>query len=241
MSTHADRTYCQECNWTLSRSFSRRSLRLGGNGADRGTTAIQTATDAFVLTPPSLLQRPTPRSRRSARGRRGSHSGPAVATLPAEARWEAPARVEIVEPPLVQSAFDFTTAEQVNHPVPARAAASLAARCQAALLDMALLLAAGGLFVGLFLLLGGAIPLGRRDLLVYLLAGFALAALYFALFTLFGGRTPGMQYHKLRVVTFQAEPLTLRHAAWRAFGYVASTGSLLLGFIWALVDERGLT
>jgi hypothetical protein len=28
---------------------------------------------------------------------------------------------------------------------------------------------------------------------------------------------------------------------WRAFGYLVSTGALLLGFVWALVDSDGFT
>jgi uncharacterized RDD family membrane protein YckC len=85
------------------------------------------------------------------------------------------------------------------------------------------------------------VPLARRALLVYLVAGFALAALYFCLFTLLGGRTPGMQYHGLRVVAFSGVPPSRRETLWRAFGYVVSIGSLLLGFFWAAMDERRLT
>ncbi|MGH9813766.1 MAG: RDD family protein, partial [Candidatus Acidiferrales bacterium] len=78
-------------------------------------------------------------------------------------------------------------------------------------------------------------------LLVYLLANFVLAAAYFGLFTLFGGRTPGMQAHGLYAATFESKRLPEDRALWRAFGYVVSIASLGLGFFWAALDDRGLT
>ncbi len=61
------------------------------------------------------------------------------------------------------------------------------------------------------------------------------------MFTVLDGRTPGMQVRGLRVVTFEGNPPAARHRVWRAFGYVVSTGSVLLGFLWAAVDEQQLT
>jgi uncharacterized RDD family membrane protein YckC len=143
--------------------------------------------------------------------------------------------------PVVQSSFDFTAADQEAERLAAQAAAPVGVRFQAGLLDASLILLASGVFFGLFLLLGGQGGFQRRDLLIYVLSTYSLATLYFALFTRFGGCTPGMQYYRLQVVTFEGKPLPPARAWWRAFGYVVSTGSLLLGFFWALVDERRLT
>lgn len=175
-------------------------------------------------------------------------NGNAVAVLPEEARWETPPRLEVIEMPLVQSSFDFSAAQPDADYLPARGVAPVGVRCLAGLLDTTLILLAGGIFFGLFSLLaspaaglGGQWDFARHDLLIYLLAGFTLTSLYFALFTLLSGRTPGMHYYGLRVVAFDGQPMSPGRALWRAFGYVVSTGSLLLGFFWAAVDDRHLT
>lgn len=206
---------------------------------------IQTAADAlpedFFLSPPARRERASQTVRRRHRRRQPPTNGSAVAVLPKEARWEAPPRFEVIEMPLVQAAFDFTAAELEAEQLAARAAAPVSLRFQAGLLDASLILLASAVFFALFALLAGHVGLARRDLLIYLSAGFVLASLYFSLFTLLGGRTPGMQYYHLRVVTFEGHPLPPPHALWRAFGYMVSLGALLLGFLWALVDERRLT
>lgn len=200
---------------------------------------IQTAADAFALSPPPRVQR-VHRPRRAARQQPWSGSG-AVAVLPPEARWEAPPRLEVIEMPLVQSAFDFSAAEQDAERLAGVAAAPVVVRLRAGLLDATLIVLASAVFFSLFALLSSQVSLARRDLLVYLIAGFVLTTLYFGLFTLLGGRTPGMQYYGLRPVTFDGKPLPPPVALRRAFGYAVSTGALLLGFFWAVVDERHLT
>ncbi|MEE8200735.1 MAG: RDD family protein [Candidatus Acidoferrales bacterium] len=256
ISVFAELNTCRTCGWQLSRpfhpdtSFGRapgngRSHPRPGNG--QPAAPIQTAADAFVLSPPAGPQRIARGRRASRRRQAGRHPAKsAVATLPPQARWprrrrgwEMPARFEVIELPLVQSAFDFEAAAPEG--LAARAAAPLAVRFQAGLLDATLILLASALFFGLFALLSGQVLLARRDLLVYLLAGFVLTSLYFGLFTLFSGRTPGMQYYGLHAVGFDGQPLTPPRAVRRAFGYGVSTGSLLLGFCWALLDDRHLT
>lgn len=168
-------------------------------------------------------------------------NGNAVAVLPEEAGWQAPPRLEVIEMPLVQTSFDFTADEDPAALLALKSMAPLEARLQAGLVDAGLILGASAAFFGFFALLGGGLSLGRRDLLIYLLVTFSLASLYFGLFTLLGGRTPGIRSCGLRVLTFEGQPLTRQHALWRAFGYIVSTGALLLGFLWAAVDERQLT
>jgi uncharacterized RDD family membrane protein YckC len=164
-----------------------------------------------------------------------------VAVLPEGARWAEPAHLEVVEMPVVQSSFDFEVAEHEAQQLAARASAPVSLRLQAGLLDATLIVLAGGVFFALFALLGGHLGVTRGDLLIYLLAGYALAVAYFGLFTLLGSQTPGMQYYGLRVVNFEGRKPTSEQKLWRAFGYVASSGSLLMGFLWAVADERRLT
>jgi hypothetical protein len=72
-------------------------------------------------------------------------------------------------------------------------------------------------------------------------ATFALFyAQYFALFTVFGGSTPGMMLRGLRVVSFGGGIPASRQMAWRSFGYLISAGTCFLGFVWALWDEDQL-
>ena len=270
VSVFTDLSNCRACGWQLARPFDGQTLPLGSGQAgvsappnhfssssgvaqtfvsgsaprnDKKEPLIQTAADAFALSPPQRVQR-VHRPRRAARQQPWSNSGApdsgAVAVLPPEARWEAPPRLEVIEMPLVQSAFDFSAADQDAERLAGVAAAPVAVRLRAGLLDATLIFLASAVFFSLFALLSSQVSLARRDLLVYLIAGFVLTTLYFGLFTLLDGRTPGMQYYGLRPVTFEGKPLPPPVALRRAFGYAVSTGALLLGFFWAVVDERHL-
>ncbi len=118
--------------------------------------------------------------------------------------------------------------------------ASLTERRRAALLDAALLLFSYGGMLALFTALGGRIGFNKLDGVV---AGATLAlfyAQYFALFTVFGGSTPGMMVRGLRVVSFDGTIPTSRQMVLRSFGYLISAGTCFLGFLWALWDEDHL-
>jgi len=76
---------------------------------------------------------------------------------------------------------------------------------------------------------------------VYALS-FAIVYLqYFALFTVFGGTTPGMMLRGLRVVDFSGEEPTPKQLLLRAAGYMLSAGTFFLGFLWVQWDEDELT
>ena len=118
--------------------------------------------------------------------------------------------------------------------------ASLPGRRKAAIVDAGLLLFSYGGMLALFTVLGGHIGFNKVDLAV---AGATLAlfyAQYFALFTVFGGSTPGMMLRGLRVVSFDGGIPTSRQMAWRSFGYLISAGTCFLGFVWALWDDDQL-
>ncbi len=118
--------------------------------------------------------------------------------------------------------------------------ASLSERRKAAIADIGLLLFSYGGMLALFTVLGGHIGFNKLDLAV-VAATFALFyAQYFALFTVFGGSTPGMMLRGLRVVRFDGGLPTSRQMAWRSFGYLISAGTCFLGFVWALWDDDQL-
>ena len=123
-------------------------------------------------------------------------------------------------------------------PVPV---ASLPQRRRAALLDAALLLFSYGGFLSLFAALGGRFAFSKPDLAVVAATVALFYALYVALFTFFGGSTPGMMLTHLRVVSFDASDPTPGQLLWRSFGYLVSAGMLLFGFLAAIWDEDNLT
>jgi uncharacterized RDD family membrane protein YckC len=123
---------------------------------------------------------------------------------------------------------------------PLNSVASLPDRRRAAIADVALLLFSYGGMLALFTVLGGHIGFNKLDLAV-VGATFALFyAQYFALFTVFGGSTPGMMLRGLRVVSFDGGIPTSRQMAWRSLGYLISAGMCFLGFVWALWDDDQL-
>jgi len=118
--------------------------------------------------------------------------------------------------------------------------APLAQRRVAGLLDAVLLLFSYGAFLSLFVALGGRFDFSKIDAAI---AGLTLAlfyALYVALFTFFGGTTPGMMLRHLRVVSFDGSEPTPGQLLWRSFGYLVSAGTLMFGFLAGLWDDDTL-
>jgi len=119
--------------------------------------------------------------------------------------------------------------------------ASLEERRFAAAIDIACLLFAYGGFLTLFGSLGGQFTLSKLSAAVYGVT-FAIVYLqYFALFTIFGGTTPGMMFRGLHVSSFTDDPPTPRQLLLRSAGYILSAGTFFLGFCWAWWDKDALT
>jgi len=136
---------------------------------------------------------------------------------------------------------DVTTPEQPAGESGLYPVASMDDRRLAALVDAGCLLFAYGGFLALFSSLGGQFTLSKLSAAVYA-STFAIVYLqYFALFTIFGGTTPGMMVRGLQVVSFSGELPTPRQMLWRSAGYVLSAGTFFLGFLWSMWDEDSLT
>ena len=119
--------------------------------------------------------------------------------------------------------------------------AAIEERRLAGLVDAACLVFACGGFLALFGSLGGHFALSKLSAAVYA-TSFAIVYLqYFALFTVFGGTTPGMMLRGLRVVDFSGEDPAPRQLLYRAAGYMLSAGTFFLGFLWSQWDEDELT
>jgi uncharacterized RDD family membrane protein YckC len=119
--------------------------------------------------------------------------------------------------------------------------ASIEERRLAGLIDAGFLLFAYGGFLTLFGSLGGEFTLSKLSAAVCVTTFVFVYLQYFALFTVFGGTTPGMMLRGLHVASFSGEPPTPRQMLWRSAGYMLSAGTFFLGFLWAIWDEDALT
>jgi uncharacterized RDD family membrane protein YckC len=119
--------------------------------------------------------------------------------------------------------------------------ASLEERRFAATIDAVCLLFAYGGFLALFTSLGGQFTLSKLSAAVYGVTFAIVYVQYFALFTIFGGTTPGMMFRGLQVTSFTGDPPTPRQMLLRSLGYIISAGTFFLGFFWAWWDEDALT
>ncbi len=118
--------------------------------------------------------------------------------------------------------------------------ASLQERGFAAVIDVICLLFAYGGFLALFGSLGGEFELSKLSAAVYVATFIIVYLQYFALFTVFGGTTPGMMFRGLQVASFTGEAPSSRQMLLRCAGYMISAGALFMGFVWSLWDEDTL-
>jgi uncharacterized RDD family membrane protein YckC len=119
--------------------------------------------------------------------------------------------------------------------------ASMWDRRVAGLIDAACLIFACGGFLALFGSLGGQLTLSKLSAAVCVTALAVVYLQYFALFTIFGGTTPGMMFRGLQVVSFSGDIPTPRQMLLRSAGYMISATPCFMGFLWALWDEDELT
>jgi uncharacterized RDD family membrane protein YckC len=159
-----------------------------------------------------------------------------------KAGQELPMEIDVSSPP------DMNGQRQIE-PIPTEndsqaklyPVASIDDRRLAAVIDFFCLLFAYGGFLGLFGSLGGHFTLSKLSAAVCVTTFATVYLQYFALFTIFGGTTPGMMMRGLQVVSFCGEPPTPRQMLLRSVGYLLSAGTFFLGFLWAIWDSDELT
>ncbi len=159
------------------------------------------------------------------------------------ARLRPAERLEIrIQPELDFSAVEGQRAHPQNALVPV---ATIGERRNAFLLDAIFILltcaAFAALFVGLMRAMGGEIVVDRMDAFVCAPIVYLFYSLYFLVFTIFAGATPGMQFCRLAIVRLDGHLPDTNQLVWRSFGYLLSGATLMLGFFWALWDEDGFT
>lgn len=119
--------------------------------------------------------------------------------------------------------------------------APLGRRFFAGLIDGLLLLVGIGSFALIFWAVGGHFSRNSVTLGVMGFIAVLFILVYFAAFVALTYSTPGLLAMNLEVQTLDGEYPTPGDAALRAFGYLVSSGALMLGFIWAWVDADSLT
>ena len=113
-------------------------------------------------------------------------------------------------------------------------------RAVASALDWSMVLIGYGLFLMVFRLLGGEFVLTKPNLVVFggmfLVTGFT----YGLFFAMAGAETAGMHWTELRLTTFDGFP-TENRTRFIRFGAACLSRCTLLGLLWSLVDEEGLS
>jgi uncharacterized RDD family membrane protein YckC len=161
-------------------------------------------------------------------------------TAPNEKR-DARMVIDVSVPPAVEAEEETGEEEEASERYGLYPVASPGQRRVAGLIDAVCLLFAYGGFLMLFGSLGGQFTLSKLSAAVYV-ATFAIVYFqYFALFTVFGGTTPGMMFRGLQVASFTGGQPTPRQMLLRAAGYMLSAGTFFMGFLWALWDDDTLT
>jgi uncharacterized RDD family membrane protein YckC len=149
--------------------------------------------------------------------------------------------IDVSEPPSPYSGVETEADEEQHKRYGLYPVASIEERRLAAVIDGACLLFAYGGFLALFGSLGGQFTLSKLSAEVYATTLAIVYLQYFALFTVFGGTTPGMMFRGLQVASFSGEHPTPRQMLLRSLGYIISASTFFLGFFWAVWDEDALT
>ncbi len=151
---------------------------------------------------------------------------------------DVPEAVGTASAPLADISIE-SEAAQVQFELPLQVA-PMSRRALAAALDIAIVVLAAVLFLGV--IIWGQVPMPRgQAVLTLVVAPFVFWMVYEYLFLVYGGgTTPGMQVTKLSLVTFDGEKVRQRARRGRAIAMAMSSLSLGLGVVWALLDEDTL-
>ena len=152
---------------------------------------------------------------------------------------DVPEEVETAKAPLagIKLEPDTEHAPEVHFEVPIQVA-PMSRRILAGMADALLVMMAAATFL-MIVLRTAPIPHGKPALAL-LAAPSLFWAIYEYIFLVHGGRTPGMQWAGLALMTFEGRPVRRRARRARALALVLSSLSLGLGLVWALLDEDTL-
>ena len=119
--------------------------------------------------------------------------------------------------------------------------APLGRRFQAGLIDGLILLLAAAVFALITWLAGTRLTLVPLNVGIAALIAAIFVMAYFGLFTAIASSTPGQIWMGMEVRNMEGWPPLAQESCVRAFGYLVSMSTFMIGFLWALVDSDGLT
>ena len=119
--------------------------------------------------------------------------------------------------------------------------APIGIRAVAALLDLAIVAVALGVFLGVAYFIDQAALGGEPAPRLLAVFFCVLLAFYWIFYLRYLGRTVGMVWMRLRVVAFDGGEPTAAQRRSRAFGTLLSAAALGIGFAWAAADEQRYT
>jgi uncharacterized RDD family membrane protein YckC len=123
---------------------------------------------------------------------------------------------------------------EIEVPLPV---ALISDRFLASLVDMGVVTTAGLLFGGIAWFALPGVPHAKTFFMVLGAVNLALWAVYQHLFLLYAGRTLGMSMRGIRLSTFDGHTPAWKQRGSRARFMFISLASVMLGFLWAMVDE----
>jgi len=119
--------------------------------------------------------------------------------------------------------------------------APIGIRAVAALLDLAIVAVALGVFLGVAYFIDQTSLAGEPTPRLLAMFFCVLLAFYWIFYLRYLGRTVGMVWMRLRVVAFDGGEPTAAQRRNRAFGTLLSAAALGIGFAWAAADEQRYT
>lgn len=113
-------------------------------------------------------------------------------------------------------------------------------RLTAAIIDGLVVLLGSMIFLGVFRLATGTLPLDRQAFLAYAAGVFCVALSYKLVWCFANQDSFGMAMARLRLVDLDGNTPNSQRRLWRAAGSFLSLGAAGLGLIWAFADPDGL-
>jgi uncharacterized RDD family membrane protein YckC len=118
--------------------------------------------------------------------------------------------------------------------------AAMGARFTVGLVDTLLVVVAAAMFVMLVGQITTGLAQNKTTVMLAVAAAGVFWAVYHYLFLVHVGATPGMVMARVRLSTFEGEPVFRNVRRWRALIMVLSFAALGFGFLWALFDQDNL-
>lgn len=115
------------------------------------------------------------------------------------------------------------------------------ARLMAGVMDVAVVLVALGVFIGVFQNLGDRFEVDVESFRTLSFVFLGLLFFYWIFYLRYVGETAGMTWMRLRIVSVDGQPPSALQKWGRVVGTILSCCAAGLGFLWALADEEKLT